>query len=267
VLGSNWLIFKGDSDLAWNIGLISILALASVISLTGVIHPFKPFKNRSVALVSFIACFVLIGVFGPSPEITETASPKVNLRPWAEPQGDERWWVTSERLNRRTCPSETCGVVGQLFLREGVTIHESRAGWVRVSQTYDASCVGGRSEYVDTGNAACDPANGISDGQFAEWVSEDYLAETRPPDPAANALRLEKLVAGSDDFARYRTVFAEAARSLITQRRCTERDFRDIGGWVKSTSHRNQPIYFTYCGGATVANRLYFNADTGEVFR
>ncbi len=137
------------------------MTLASVVSLAGVIHPFKPFKKRSVALVSLIACFVLTGAFAPSPETAETAMP----------EGDERYWVTSERLNRRTCPSESCGVVGQLFFREGVTIHERRDGWVRASQTYDASCVGGRSEYVDTGNAACAPANGITDGQFAEWVS------------------------------------------------------------------------------------------------
>lgn len=40
-----------------------------------------------------------------------------------------------------------------------------------------------------------------------------------------------------------------------------------MGGWVKSSNHRNQPIYFTYCGGSTVANRLYLNAETGEIFR
>lgn len=185
----------------------------------------------------------------------------------AAPEGDERLWVTSEWLNRRTCPSESCGVVGQLFFREGLTVREERDGWARITQTYDASCVGGRSEYVDTGNAACDDTNGIVDGQFAEWVSLEYLSENRPPDPAADASGIEELVAGSDDFARYRTAFAEAAQSLIAQRRCTERDFRDMGGWVKSTSHSSQPIYFTYCGGATVANRLYLNAATGEVFR
>lgn len=205
-------------------------------------------------MVSPIACFILTGVFAPSPETADTIGLEENERQWAAPQGEERFWVTSERLNRRTCPSESCGVVGQLFFREGVTVREEHDGWARITQTYDASCVGGRSEYVDTGNAACDPANGITDGQFAEWVSVEYLSETRPPDPAADASGIEELVSGSDDFARYRTAFAQAAQSLIAQRRCSERDFRDMGGWVKSTSHRNQPIYFTYCGGATVAN-------------
>jgi len=166
----------------------------------------------------------------------------------------KRLWATSERLNRRTCPSDSCGVVGQLFFREGVTVHEQRDRWARITQPYDASWVGGRSEYVDTGNAACDPANGITEGQFAEWVSTAYLSETRPPDPAAGAAGIEALLAGSDDFARYRTAFAEAAQSLIAQRRCTERDFRDMGGWVKSTNHRNQPIYLTGHGHAQFAH-------------
>lgn len=237
--------------------------MASVISLAGIVYPFKPFKKRRVALVSVLVCFVLVGVFAPKPEPAATASPEV------PPASDdnEQLWVTSERLNRRTCASDRCGVVGQLFFREGVTLHEERDGWARITQPYDASCAGGRSEYVDKGNAACDPANGITNGQFAEWVSTVYLSETRPPDPAAGAAGIEALVAGSDDFAQYRTAFAEAAQSLITQRRCAERDFRDMGGWVKSTNHRNQPIYFAYCGGAAVANRLYLNADTGEIFQ
>lgn len=248
-----------------NTGLFSILALASFVSFAGILYPFKPFGKRWIALVSFLAFSVFAGVMAPKPQTVEVADP--NPRPWAQPEGDNRQWVTSERLNRRTCPSESCEVVGQFFFREGVTIYETRDGWARVTEPYDASCASGRSEYVDSGNSACEPSNGITDGQFAEWVSAEFLSETRPPDPAAGASGAEALVAGSDDFARYRTAFAQAAQSLIADRRCTERDFRDMGGWVKSSNHRNQPIYFTYCGGSTVANRLYLNAETGEIFR
>lgn len=236
---------------------MSVLALASIVCFAGIVYPFKPFRKRWVALVSFVACFVLVGVFAPKNAPTETAAT----------ENDGKFWVTSERLNRRTCPSDNCGVVGQFFFREGTSVLERRDGWARVTELYDASCVNGRSQYVDTGNAACEPANGITDGQFAEWVSAEYLSDTRPPDPAADASGTEELVAGSDDFARYRTAFAEAAQSLIAQGRCTEQDFREMGGWVKSSNHRNQPIYFTSCGGSTVSNRLYLNTDTGEVFR
>ena len=200
-------------------------------------------------------------------EAAEAARVAEQERAEVERRDAAPYWVTSERLNRRTCPSESCGIVGQFFFREGIMILERRDGWVRVTKPYSAWCVDGRSEYVDSGNANCDSANGIMDGQFAEWVSAEYLSDARPPDPTVDASGIEELVIESDDFARYRTAFAEAAQSLILQRRCTEQDFREMGGWVKSSSHRNQPIYFTYCGGATVANRLYLNADTGEVFR
>ncbi|MDP3194545.1 hypothetical protein [Tabrizicola sp.] len=246
---------------------MSVLALASVVCFAGMVYPFKPFRRRWIALVSLLACFVLVGVLAPKNAPTQIAAPDPNPRPWSATEDDGKFWVTSERLNRRTCPSNSCGVVGQFFFREGTSVLERRDGWARVTKSYDASCVNGRSQYVDTGNASCDPANGIIDGQFAEWVSAEYLSDVRPPDPAAGAAGIEALVAGSDDFARHRVAFAEAAQSLIAQGRCKDQDFRDMGGWLKSSNHRNQPIYFTYCGGSTVANRLYLNADTGEVFR
>lgn len=244
-----------------NIGIVSVLALASLVCVAGVIYPFKPFGKRWVALLSLLGCIVLVGVLAPG-----TPAPTQPERA-AIPEDDARFWVTSERLDRRTCPSTDCGVVGQFFFREGTTVFERREGWARVTELYDAACTGGRSAYVDSGNANCDPTNGIEGGRFAEWVSADFLAEVRPSDPAADASGAEELIAGSDDFARFRSAFAEAAQSLIADRRCTEQDFRDMGGWVKSTTHRDDPIYFTYCGGATTANRLYLNAETVEVFQ
>lgn len=247
--------------------IIIVLVIASAVSLIGVFYPFKPFKKRWVALISFLVCVMLVGVFAATVDDAETTSPDSNTRPSAQSEDNARYWVISERLNRRTCPSTDCGIVGQFFFRESTLILERRDDWARVTEPYNASCDGGRSDYVNSGNAICDPSNGITDGQFAEWVSAEFLSKSRPPDPAADASAAEELVAGSDDFARYRTTFSEAAESLIEQRRCTEQDFREMGGWVKSSNHPDQPIYFTYCGGTTVTNRLYLNAKTGKIFR
>ena len=52
----------------------------------------------------------------------------------------EKLWVTVDRLNRRTCPDTSCGIVGRLFFREGVQVFERRGGWVRISRYYNASC-------------------------------------------------------------------------------------------------------------------------------
>ena len=166
----------------------------------------------------------------------------------AEPS--DKYWVTSDRLNRHTCPSTDCGIVGQLVFREGTDVFEDKDGWARVSQYYDASCASGRSEYVDSGDSRCDPENGIVDGKFAEWVEADFLSEDRPPDPAADAAGVEALISGSDDFQKYRSAFAQAAQSLISSGRCREADFRELGGWIKSTKwgiHLTQ-VTTTYCG-------------------
>lgn len=174
-------------------------------------------------------------------------------------------WVTTQYADRHSCPSEECGIVGRLFFREAATPMEAKDGWVRVTKVYDASCQNGESQYVDKGNAACTTANGITNGQFAEWVKESQLSVARPADPAETASADESIVADSDDFTQYRAAFAKVARELIASGRCTAGDFKEQGGWVKSVNQRDQPIYFTYCGGMTAANKIYMNAETGTV--
>lgn len=152
------------------------------------------------------------------------------------------------------------------MFREKVTVFEERNGWARVSQPYDASCRNGKSAYVDKGNADCTESNGIVQGRFAEWVSTKYLDKERPADPSEGATGDYALVKGSDDYGTHKDAFARAASKLIRSGQCTEHDFKDVGGWMKSTNRRG-PIYFTYCGGMHASNRLYLNAATGEVFR
>lgn len=176
-------------------------------------------------------------------------------------------WVTVDNLNRRTCPMPTCGVVGMLKFREKATILEEKGGWARITKYYDASCVNGISQYVDSGNRKCESSNGINNGQFAEWVASKYLSPNRPADPAANAPANYALVKGSDDFRIYKDAFAKAADKLIASGRCSAGDFREMGGWMKSSNHRSKPIYFTYCGGMRSGNKVYLNAATGEIMR
>ena len=200
------------------------------------------------------------------PEANDTRPP--DERPDIAPTATgERMWVTAQYLDRHTCPRADCGVVGRLMFREAADVVERRGGWARVSRRYDASCAGGRSEYIDKGDAACDRANGIEDGQFAEWVRIEHLSATRPTDPAASATNREQLVKDSDDFRQHRQAFVRATEQLIADGRCTEADFREMGGWVKSTNYRDAPVYFTYCGGMTLANKLHLDAQTGRIFR
>jgi hypothetical protein len=177
--------------------------------------------------------------------------------------GPNTLFVDVERVQRRTCPNITCGDVGWIAERQVVEALERRDGWVRITKTYDAACRDGRSEYVDDGKASCTPDNGIVDGKFAEWVPMSALSKTRPADPAATASGDEAMIAQSDDFKRYRSAFLAVSNRLISEGRCTKADFTEMGGWLKSVNeHKNEPVYFTYCGGMTSANKIYMNAKT-----
>jgi len=145
-------------------------------------------------------------------------------------------------------------------------VAEVKGDWARVSKRYDASCAGGKSAYVDEGNASCTADNGIKGGQFAEWVEAKYLSPNRPADPAEGATGFSKLVAGSDDFRIYEAAFVKAAQKLIASGQCSEADFKEMGGFWKSTINKG-PVYFTYCGGMTIANRIYLDASTGRIYR
>lgn len=176
-------------------------------------------------------------------------------------------WVTTERLSRYTCPSNSCGVVGTFDFRQGVSILETKNGWARISEVQNAGCVYGISEYVKHGNKRCDSNNGIESNKFSEWVVAKNLSKTRPEDPALKAAKKYELVKGSDDFKKYKNAFSKAADELIAEGYCSGKDFTEMGGWMRSTTHGNQPIYFIYCGGMTQSNKIYLNAKTGNFGR
>lgn len=84
---------------------------------------------------------------------------------------------------------------------------------------------------------------------------------------AADLARVESAVESSDDFAQYRAQFVKAAAALVDQGRCTIEELKEMGGWVKSQTHKPAPVYFTYCGGSTTANRIYLDVRDARIFR
>lgn len=219
-------------------------------------------SNAVLITVVSIAVFTILSVIGwvgalPDKPESDTAVGTAAVG---------RMWVTVDRAPRRTCPSDTCGVVGQFFFREAATVAETKNGWARTTDRYDAACEGGYSAYVDSGDAGCTADNGITDGKFAEWVRLELLSSERPPDPAEGATGLAAVVGQSDDFRTFQGAFVRAAKKLIADGKCTEAELREQGGFAKS-SNRKGPVYFLYCGGMTASNRLYLNAETGQIFR
>ncbi|MGB3025834.1 hypothetical protein [Paradevosia shaoguanensis] len=172
-------------------------------------------------------------------------------------------WVTTQRLARYTCPSASCGLVGEFYYREGVDILEERNGFARVTKFYDASCTNGRSDYIDSGPAACTNVNGIENGQFAEWVEISALSTERPGDPAEGATGVAALVGGSDDFNIYRAQFVQAAEKMMTEGICTSEQIKENGGFWASVNLKPRKAYFVRCG----SSKYYLDVATGEIWR
>lgn len=91
--------------------------------------------------------------------------------------------------------------------------------------------------------------------------------QTRDNVRAVGVGDVEAAIRASDNFGNYKQVFTSASIKLIEDRTCTLAELREYGGWVKSQNHKSQPIYFTYCGGTSIRNRIYIDASTGNVFR
>jgi hypothetical protein len=85
---------------------------------------------------------------------------------------------------------------------------------------------------------------------------------------AATDSEIEAAVAQSDDYSTHKSAFIAAARSLVDSQQCTPEELKDIGGFAKSPSYKNRPIYVTYCGGMmAIENRIMLDASTGRIFR
>lgn len=173
-------------------------------------------------------------------------------------------WVTSDRLDLRSCPDESCGLSTRLIFREIAEVEEVQNGWGRVSRYINAPCESGRTSYL-TGRDTCTSENGFVDGRYAQWAKLEFLSPQRPDEPGANATGLARLVAQSTDFRLHEAAFVKAAKELIDSRRCTEAHFLEVGGWMSSPE--KQSIYFTYCGQLTARNRFYLDVTSGRIFQ
>jgi hypothetical protein len=91
-----------------------------------------------------------------------------------------RMWVGADDLKRHTCPSAECGIVGRLFFRESIIVYQTKDGWSRISGYSTAGCHEGETAFVQSGRSDCSEENGISNGEFAEWVNSESLVAEKP---------------------------------------------------------------------------------------
>lgn len=158
-------------------------------------------------------------------------------------------YVTVDRLNVRLSPSPSGEITNILDFGQRVGVFESRDGWARISRYYDTVLEG-------------EPGT-----MTAQWVAFKYLSKSKPAPRAVQfslpTTPLAKAIKGSDDFHKYGSEFFAAAKKLISQGRCSVKDFKEMGGWMRSTSRKL--TYFTYCGGMSNTNRIYLDVTSGQL--
>ena len=164
-------------------------------------------------------------------------------------EGPGWFYVTAESLKEWLGPSTSAAATNTIYKGQAVEVFEVKDGWARVSKYYDGTVEG-------------------QSGQVARWVSAQYLGKEKsaPPVVAADN-QLEQAIKGSDDFSKYRAGLVKGSQELINSGKCSLADFREMGGWMRSTNYKPKPVYFTYCGGMTLSHKVYLNVQTGEIFR
>ena len=103
--------------------------------------------------------------------------------------------------------------------------------------------------------------------EMAEWVEMSKLSEDEVIISVDEHVEiLDSYLVKSDDLKTYRKPFRVAIDGLIENGTCEPGDFEELGGWVKSVKYSNRNVYFIYCGGLKLENKIYLDADTGEIF-
>jgi hypothetical protein len=170
-------------------------------------------------------------------------------------------------LEKRTCPSTSCAVVGYLAFREPVSVYGFDGAWAQVSEERKALCVNGRFRFAKEGSDACDPSNGIDDGIYYEWIPAEEIAEHLPSSGSDETDVYEAMVSGSDDFRKFRDAFAVAARDAVQSGMCTTEELVGQGGFKQLAGVGGRDIYFVFCGGDTMADRVFVDPREQRVFQ
>lgn len=169
---------------------------------------------------------------------------------FAEPTETGFYYVDSALLDVRLGPNLDAPVSNRLKKGQKIKVFDVENGWARISEYYDGSIEG-------------------QPGKVAMWVNYLNISKATRRDNANqfSMSQLEDALKASDDFDRNKDALLKVSKKLIESGRCSLAEFKSLGGWVRSTTHRPKVIYFTYCGGLSANNRIYFDLSKDEIFR
>lgn len=156
------------------------------------------------------------------------------------------FYVDVEKLGIREAASLDAFVQRYLYKGEKVRLLEKKNGWGRVSAYF---------VYEQGGP------------EIAEWIPLDGLVEQAPVISVEERKKtIQGYIAASDDLVQFEDMFLTTTDKLLKDGSCSPVDFEELGGWVKSTKYADRDVYFIYCGGLKLADKIYLDVRTGEVF-
>ena len=169
--------------------------------------------------------------------------PVMELQP--EPEQTE-FYVLDRKLEVVEQPEIDGLITDYLYKGEKVEVLEKQGDWARISD-YIVLKEGGP--------------------QTAEWVSMSGLSNDEVViSDKENKEILDSYLVKSDDLKLYQEKFRNSVAKLMSEGECEPSDFEELGGWVKSVLYSERDVYFIYCGGLSLENKIYLDVNTNEIF-
>ncbi|WP_373945197.1 SH3 domain-containing protein [Vibrio chagasii] len=169
--------------------------------------------------------------------------PVLELQP--EPEQTE-FYVLDRKLEVVEQPEIDGLITGYLYKGEKVEVLEKKGDWARISD-YIVLKEGGP--------------------EIAEWVAMSGLSNDEVViSDKENKEILDSYLVKSDDLKLYQEKFRNSVAKLISEGECEPSDFEELGGWVKSVRYSERDVYFIYCGGLSLENKIYLDVNTNEIF-
>ncbi|MEZ8066881.1 SH3 domain-containing protein [Vibrio sp. FF145] len=162
-----------------------------------------------------------------------------------EPEQTE-FYVLDRKLKVVEQPEIDALITDYLYKGEKVELLEKQGEWARISD-YIVLKEGGP--------------------QTAEWISMSGLSSDEVIiSEQENREILDSYLSKSDDLKLHQEKFRNTVAKLISEGECDPSDFEELGGWVKSVKYSNRDVYFIYCGGLSLENKIYLDVNTNETF-
>ncbi|MEZ9448344.1 SH3 domain-containing protein [Vibrio splendidus] len=183
----------------------------------------------------------------PAAEVAQQSdsdlAPIMDLQP--EPEQTE-FYVLDRKLEVVEQPEIDGLITDYLYKGEKVEVLEKQGEWARISD-YIVLKEGGP--------------------QTAEWVSMSGLSNDEVIISQKESIEiLDSYLVKSDDLKIHKEKFRNTVAELISDGKCDPSDFEELGGWVKSVKYSDRDVYFIYCGGLSLENKIYLDVNTNEIF-